>query len=216
MIADIRQYFEMLHLNRLLDAGQRYTFSDYFDLPLAVRDILRGFDYSLEQTDAELPVMPLNQSNLSFLRRSLEVNQRRTRLDSELARRSAIIAPVLTEVCEYNNLVFDTEYTISVSPHLTGVVDYYIESVPNLLIVEAKQSDLVRGFKQLAVELIALVYWRDSPPGLVYGCVTDGERWQFACLDSFVGLITQYSAVYRLEDLDRLVGTLGMVVAGQV
>lgn len=54
------------------------------------------------------------------------------------------------------------EYPINVSEQLKGSFDYYISSSNSLLVVEAKQSDLSRGFTQLAIELIALDQWTDS------------------------------------------------------
>ncbi|MEH2011868.1 hypothetical protein [Nostoc sp.] len=38
------------------------------------------------------------------------------------------------------------EYPINVSEQLKGSFDYYISSSNSLLVVEAKQSDLSRGF----------------------------------------------------------------------
>ena len=39
---------------------------------------------------------------------------------------------------------------------LKGSLDYYLYSVGKLLVIEAKNADLAKGFTQLAVELIAL------------------------------------------------------------
>ena len=43
-----------------------------------------------------------------------------------------------------------------VSDKLQGALDYYLKGTQNLLVIEAKNEDLERGFKQLGVELIAL------------------------------------------------------------
>ena len=196
-------------LNSLLPADNRYTFSDYFDLQIAARDIARGFGYTLEQQPIEIGRLAA-EPDLSLLMRTLEVNQRRTRLENEQARRSALVAPTLVEVCEYNNLQLDTEYGVSVSPHLTGIVDYQIEGGGSLLVVEAKQSDLVRGFKQLAVELIALSLWRSSP-SIVYGAVTDGERWQIALLDPETKIIRQDTEIYSIANLRELFSVLASI-----
>nr|MDZ8163459.1 hypothetical protein [Nostoc sp. CmiSLP01]MDZ8287103.1 hypothetical protein [Nostoc sp. ChiSLP01] len=48
-----------------------------------------------------------------------------------------------------------------------------------MLVIEAKQSDLGRGFTQLAVELIALDQWTRSETPILYGVVTTGEDWLF-------------------------------------
>jgi hypothetical protein len=52
---------------------------------------------------------------------------------------------------------------------LKGVVDYYLKSKNQLLVIEAKSPDLQRGVIQLAVELIAFDNWSpiDEPNGVV-------------------------------------------------
>ena len=200
-------------LNQFLDPKSRYTFSDYFDLSLASRDIARGFGYSLDQSDDLLLLFRTEkESDLIWLQRTLEVNQRRNPLENEMSRRAAIVSPILTEVCEIADLKLDTEYTISVSPHLVGIVDYQIEAEVSLLIVEAKQSDLVRGFKQLIPELIALHYWSQKDCALLFGCVTDGERWQFALLDRASRVIWQDRRIYLLNALKILIDSLVAIV----
>lgn len=186
---------------------ERYTFSDYFNSPLTGRDIARGFGYTLEQTDVALPCLTTNTFDLTWLKQTLAINQRRVRLENEMARREALVAPVLTSVCEISDLQYDTEYGMTVSPHLTGIIDYWVEAETTLLIVEAKESDLVRGFKQLIPELIASQHWKQDAP-MLFGGVTDGERWQFAALDRQSKFIQQQQQIYRLADLETLIGTL--------
>ena len=193
---------------------ERYTFSDYFNSPLTARDIARGFGYSLEQTEVTLPCIASNTFDLTWLKQTLAINQRRVRLENEMARREALVAPVLTSVCEISNLQYDTEYGMTISPHLTGVVDYWLEAETTLLIVEAKESDLVRGFKQLIPELIASRHWKQHGP-VLFGGVTDGERWQFATLVRQHNLIQQTQQIYRLADLETLIGTLVAIVKKQ-
>lgn len=54
----------------------------------------------------------------------------------------------------------------------------------DLLVVEAKNADWTRGFKQLAVELVALDQWAsDSPESRFYGAVSVGEAWKIGFLD---------------------------------
>ena len=198
-------------LNPFIDKD-RYTFSDYFDSILSAQDIARGFGFTLEEVDLHLGHRLPESTDLTWLQRALQVNQNRSRLVNEFARRAAIVSPILYEVCEIADLRVNSEYGISVSPHLTGIVDYWIEAEVALLIVEAKESDLVRGFKQLIPELIASHYWSQSPVPTLFGGVTDGERWQFALLDRPQSQIRQDQRVYGLNDLESLVGTLVSIV----
>jgi hypothetical protein len=43
-----------------------------------------------------------------------------------------------------------------VNEFLRGNLDYYLQGAHNIVVIEAKQADLTKGFTQLAVELIAL------------------------------------------------------------
>ena len=67
---------------------------------------------------------------------------------------------------------------IFVNIFLKGSLDYFIYSPNPLVVIEAKQSDLSRGFTLLAVELIALDQWIESPVSVLYGAVTTGEDWR--------------------------------------
>jgi hypothetical protein len=87
----------------------------------------------------------------------------------------------------------------------TGTVIYYLHTQTNLLIIEAKNADLARGFTQLAVELIALERWTDSQQPLLYGAVSTGDIWQFGVFHRNSQTIEQDLNLYRvpadLEDL---------------
>lgn len=51
-----------------------------------------------------------------------------------------------------------------------------------LLVIEAKNADLAKGFTQLAVELIALDKWTDNEQPILQGAVSTGDIWQFGIL----------------------------------
>jgi hypothetical protein len=100
------------------------------------------------------------------------------------------------------------EYSIVVSEHLRGTVDYYIAN-HNLLVIEAKQADLVRGFTQLSVELIALDQWTKSTSPILYGAVSTGEDWRFAAFNRATKVIIQDPQRFLVpENLEELVEIL--------
>jgi hypothetical protein len=79
----------------------------------------------------------------------------------------------------------------------------------NLLVIEAKQSDLTRGFSQLAAELIALDQWVDSNAPELIGAVTTGNIWQFGLLRRSQRQIVQGLNRYRVpEDLESVLRIL--------
>ena len=107
------------------------------------------------------------------------------------------------------------EYSIAVNDYLKGTLDYYIAAPQNLLVIEAKQSDLVRGFTQLAVELIALDRWTKSTSELLYGAVTTGEDWRFGVYHRANRQVTQDQKRYQVpEDLSVLVKIIVGIISG--
>ncbi len=199
--------------SRILQPGTPRTFSQYFEMPFTIEDILAEFDCTIARQLIELP-----QSNLSFnlepLDRELKRNRNRIELVNETARREALISPILFEVAELTNQRINVEYAIAVNEHLRGTVDYYVASC-NLVIIEAKQADLVRGFTQLAVELVALDQWTRSDTPILYGMVTTGEDWRFATFERSSRIVYQDPRRYRVpEELAELVSILVGILQG--
>jgi hypothetical protein len=191
----------------ILKPGISCTFSQYFDLPFTIDDILAELGCTLDRTSLNLPRKPLS-GTLDLLRRELKRNQNRIELVNEMARREALIGPILFEVAELSNQRVNVEYSIAVNEHLRGTVDYYIPG-QNLVIIEAKQADLARGFTQLAVELIALDQWTRSTSPILYGAVTTGEDWRFGLFDRQDKVIRQDNKRFLVpEALEELVEVL--------
>ncbi|HEY9652275.1 MAG TPA: hypothetical protein V6C95_16570 [Coleofasciculaceae cyanobacterium] len=73
-----------------------------------------------------------------------------------------------------------------------------MRSTNNLLVIEAKNDDLTRGFTQLAVELIALSYIEEQ--NVFYGAVTRGNVWRFGKLDCSQQEMTQDINLFKVPD----------------
>jgi hypothetical protein len=188
----------------ILKPGESYTFSQYFSLPFAPKDILAELGCSLERSPLLLPKY-VSEINLSNLTRQLERNLKRVDLTSETARREILIAPILLEACDYINTQLNIEYPIAVNNYLKGTLDYYISTNQSFLVVEAKQADLTRGFLQLSTELIALDQWITSDAPILYGAITTGDIWKFGLLDRQQKRVIQDINLYRvLADLEEL------------
>ena len=166
-----------------------------------------GCSYQRERL--QLPRAEFNPNQIEELQRVIERNLRRVKLLSEDARKQAIIAPILLEVCEITQTQLNIEYPISVSDQLKGSLYYYINKGKGLLVIEAKQADLSRGFTQLAVELIALDQWINSDTPILYGAVTTGEDWRFALYNRQGKQITEDIKLDRVtEELTELINIL--------
>ncbi len=199
---------------KIIDPKRKYTFSDYFELNLPIHQLLAYFGYSrvlVEQYSFnKVTVEPVYCANLKA---ELNQNLRLTTLNSETARREALIAPIMFKVAAYLDTPLEVEYSLRVNQQLGGKVDYYMQREHNLLIVEAKQGDLQRGFTQLAVELIAFDNWLDPDNKPLYGSISVGDIWRFAVLDRQSKQITEDLNVYNVpghlaELLAVLVGIL--------
>jgi hypothetical protein len=192
---------------QILKPGVSCSFSQFFDLPFTIEDILAEFDCTIDRAPINLPRKALDRP-LDNLRNELARNRKRIELVNEMARREALIGPLLFEVAEISNQRINVEYSIVVSEHLCGTVDYYIAN-QNLLVIEAKQADLVRGFTQLSVKLIALEQWTKSQSPILYGAVSNGEDWRFAAFDRANKVIIQDQQRFLVpENLDSLVEVL--------
>jgi hypothetical protein len=196
---------------KILQEGQSYTFRSYFEMPYEADEILAELGYSFVSKRLQLPVSSQQSDRLPYLRQQIEDVLPLVRLSSETARREILIAPVLLEVARFCQCQIRIEYPLSVNNWLKGNLDYLLRRENILLVVEAKNDDLSRGFTQLAVELIALAQAEEQET--LYGAVTIGDAWRFGRLEASQKAIAQDITLYRvpddLEDLTRiLIGIL--------
>ena len=104
-------------------------------------------------------------------------------------------------------LMFDNE--------LSGIPDYVISKKselgkimfesPYVAVVEAKKDDFSSGWAQCSAEMYAIQKLNnvDLP---VYGIVSNGETWEFACLDKQI--FTKFREIYVIQRLDELFSVL--------
>ena len=195
----------------ILQPGQSYTFSSYFDLPFQPEDILAEFGYSFKKTrlptSTSYPNIYLDR--LVSLKERIEESLPYISTTSETARREFLIAPVLMDLVHYTRCKLVPEYPLIVSEQLKGSLDYYLYKENSLLVIEAKKADLDRGFTQLAVELIALNEWTNSNCSTLPGVVSTGSIWQLGLLYREQREIVQDLTLYRVpEDLEPLLHIL--------
>lgn len=199
---------------RILDPKASYTFSKYYELSFDAADIFAELDCAFERTSLALPTYAGPIEFTSELRQRLEMAMKVTSLASEMARREALIAPVMFAVCGYLEQELKIEYRVEVSNRLNGTLDYFVPSPHNLLVVEAKNADLSKGFVQLGAELIALDKWTRQNTPVLYGAVTTGDSWQFGSYlraeQKVIQDIRTYSIPLELEKLlSILIGIIG-------
>lgn len=200
---------------RVLSPSESYTFSRYFELPFAAEDILADLDCSLIRTRLTLPSYSGNLERLTFLSSYLERNLNYVSPVSEISRREILVAPILLEVCDQVKVRLNIEYTVKVNDWLKGTLDYYMPAPEGLLVIEAEQADLSKGFVQLATELIALDQWIESDSPVLRGAVTTGDLWKFGEFDRVQRQVREDRNLYRIPDeLEVVFRVLVAIVQG--
>ena len=196
---------------RILQEGQSYTFRSYFEMPYEADEILAELGYALVRTRLELPRTNRQLERLQELRQRINDVLPLVSLSSETARREILVGPALLEVARYCQCQVRIEYPLSVNDWLKGNLDYFLKRNPGLLVVEAKNDDLTRGFTQLAAELIAISEVEKGD--VFYGAVTIGDVWRFGRLEKTTRQIFQDVSLYRIpDDLEELMKILVGIV----
>jgi len=192
-----------------IEPDKDYTFSDYFKLNNEPEDVLSYFGYEMKSEALTLPKSNANLPRLPELRDRLERALPHISLNNETARREFLIAPILMELVDLVDAKLKVSYTIIVDRQLKGALDYFIQTKRSLLVIEAKDENLQRGFVQLATELIALERWLENDHPILYGAVSIGSVWQFSCLHRVEKFITQDLNIFRaIADLEELMQIL--------
>lgn len=193
----------------IIQPNQSYTFRSYFEMSFEPEDILAEFGYSFQRASLNLEHSTVELDRLTNLKSRIEESLPYISLTSETARRELLIAPILLDLVHYTRAQLRIEYPLTVTDQLKGSLDYYLYSARRLLVVEAKNADLSRGFTQLAVELIALDEWSDSDEPTLQGAVSTGDIWQFGLLYRKHRQIAQDLNLYRVPaDLEELLRIL--------
>jgi hypothetical protein len=118
----------------ILKDGKKYTFSDYFDLINPTEEIAQIFGYQFTTKILELPLA--NQPDLTEIRQLqahfYEVLPKIS-LNSEMAKRDFMIAPILWAVIRHVNAKINVEYALDIDEKLSGSLDYFLFSQQDLM-----------------------------------------------------------------------------------
>jgi len=204
-------------MSKKIELPESCNFSDYFKWNYYPEDILEYFGYGFTSKELVLPQSQQQLEGLSSLEQRLRRSLPYITIDNEMARREFLIAPVLMDLIDYTEAKLKVSYPLEVEPQLKGSLDYFLQAGNQLLVIEAKDENLERGFKQLAVELIAvdrtLAEEGENP---LYGAVSIGKIWQFSVLSRLEKQITQDLNLYRVPaDLEELMRILVAILTGK-
>ncbi len=137
---------------------------------------------------------------------------------SEASRSELIISPLLRAMYKNHskNYSFWIQKPIAFDKVLSGTPDYILSKrsslgktvleTPIVIVVEAKKNDFEQGWGQCLAELVASQKINNNDKKSVYGIVTDGNLWQFGCLNA--DLFTKDEKNYTIDNIQELYGAL--------
>lgn len=148
-------------------------------------------------------------------------------ITSEKAKSEFILAPILIEVRELSNRVFNIFsgdfLEADKKEGLFGECDFilsrnnqsFVLEAPIFTMVEAKRGDISAGIPQCIAQMLGAMRFnqrQQNPiPTGIYGCVTNALDWLFLRLspDLVVQAHTQY---FHFDHLDRILGVFDQII----
>jgi hypothetical protein len=196
---------------------RRQSYSD-----LTLDEVRKRFKLKIERPTMFERVKPLEPN--AQLRETIEAGFV-VSLVSEKARSEFIVAPILLFIREIHHrkisIFSGVKFDVEPEQGLRGTCDFILsKSVmlptvqsPAFVMVEAKKHDIEEGLGQCAAEMIAAQLFNEREGNRVpriYGCVTNGDSWQFLRLTGNRLEIDQQR--YFLGKLSEILGILSRIV----
>lgn len=189
-----------------------YTFSDYFKMNISSQNLAKVFGYKFEMDRVDFKQVELDDKLMSFVNnfyQNFNKIKKRINLNSEMAKREFLIAPIIYELVKNIELSVDIEANTYYDKTLKGSIDYVLSNNSNIFIaIEAKNSDIERGVLQLISELIAIDKILEEESDFIYGAVTIGFTWCFVVLDRKEKRVTQHIDYISIKELKSIVEIL--------
>lgn len=125
-----------------------------------------------------------------------------------------LIYPILKEVwkCYRSNFVLWGHKSLTYDENLSGFPEYILArrsplgkvvfDKPYFLLVEAKQDKFDEGWAQCLAEMIAAQRLNDELRIVIFGIVSNGDRWKFSKLEA--NSFTLNKTFYTIQELDKL------------
>ncbi len=141
--------------------------------------------------------------------------------NSEFAICENLVYPVLKEVWKTYSSQFTlwSHQFLNYDTDLSGFPEYILAKrsplgkvvfdQPYFLLVEAKQDNFDAGWGQCLAEMVAAQRLNETPDIVVYGIVSNGDRWQFGKLSG--STLVRNQTLYTIQSLDSLFGAVNYV-----
>ncbi|AFZ22171.1 hypothetical protein [Allocoleopsis franciscana] len=191
------------------------AFSNYKDIATVLKE------FQITYTEANF-IHKVEFSISDYFREDLEtVMQDGVPSASEFSICENLIYPILKEVWKYyrSNFVLWGHKSLTYDENLSGFPEYILArrsplgkvvfDKPYFLLVEAKQDKFDEGWAQCLAEMVAAQRLNDELRILIFGIVSNGDRWQFGKLKT--NIFTLNKTFYTIQELDKLFAAVNYV-----
>ncbi len=136
--------------------GTTYTFSQIFDLNSETDEILAELGYRYRENPLSLPYRtPCSAPQLDLMRTQMRERLPYVPLTSEAARRAFYVSPLLFAALDQARFTIHIDCPVAAA-RLCGTVDYLLQGAHDVVVAGARDTDMARGFTQLAAQMVAL------------------------------------------------------------
>ncbi|NEU71380.1 hypothetical protein PI95_001980 [Hassallia byssoidea VB512170] len=183
-----------------------------------IGEVIKAFQ--VFYTEANFIVeIAFNVSN--YFREDLELVMREGVVDNSDAICENLIYPVIKEVWKQylKNFILWSHQALTFDNNLSGFPEYILAKKsplgkvvfdkPYFILVEAKQDNFETGWAQCLAEMIAAQRLNGELEIIVFGIVSNGERWQFGKLEKNV--FTRNATFYSIQEIDKLFAAVNYV-----
>jgi len=190
-----------------------------------VKKVQEVFQVKLHETTGLFSGLPKKEASSHLLETLKENVPLAASINTEKARSELIIAPVLVEIKKQHkgdlSLFSGVELTVDRERELSGFCDFllsrsaeqlYVRS-PVVMIVEAKNENIMSGLGQCIAEMIAAGIFNEQEDKSIdrsYGVITSGNLWRFLKLEGQDVHIDLDD--YGIKELSRILGILSAMV----
>ena len=184
-----------------------------------VGEVLKEFQITYTESnfmgEAEFNIPAYFREDLDTVMREGVVN------NSEFAICENLIYPVLKEVwkCYSSNFILWSHQSLNYDEKLSGFPEYILAKKsplgkvvfdkPYFILVEAKQDNFEAGWAQCLAEMIAAQRLNEEFEIIIFGIVSNGDRWQFGKLEAAV--FTRNITLYTIQELDKLFAAVNYI-----
>ncbi|MGJ5632334.1 hypothetical protein [Nostoc sp. CALU 1950] len=157
-----------------------------------------------------------------YFREDLELMMRDAVVDnSEFAICENLIYPVLKEIWKTyrHHFLLWSHQSLNYDENLSGFPEYILAKrsplgkvvfdKPYFILIEAKQDNFEAGWAQCLAEMIAAQRLNGEYQIVIFGIVSNGDRWQFGKLEA--ENFTRNSTYYTIQEIDKLFGAVNFI-----